>query len=97
MRPERASPPTNLSSWLLLPSVSVLALHRHVGLLAKGLAQPLLLLGRKVGGDDLKVKLLELLDHPVLRCPAGQRKQRRRPRCYLLAHLLDEVDRKSVV
>src|SRR5215207_4016789 len=68
-----------------------LALYRRVGLLAKGLAQPLLLLGRKVGRDDLEVKLLELLDHPVLRSPAGQRKQRRRPRCDLLTHGLDEV------
>src|SRR5215218_7957751 len=69
----------------------VLALHRRVGLLSKGLAQPLLLLGRKVGRDDLEVKLLELLDHPVLRSPAGQRKQRRRPGCYLLAYRFDEV------
>src|SRR5829696_7656926 len=68
-----------------------LALHRRVGLLSKGLAQPLLLLGRKVGRDDLEVKLLELLDHPVLRSPAGQRKQRRRPGCYLLAYRFDEV------
>src|SRR5215212_6152725 len=49
------------------------------------------MLRRKVGRDDLKVVLLELLDHPVLRRPAGQHKQGRRPGCYLLAHLIDEL------
>src|SRR5215212_4007680 len=68
-----------------------LALHRRVGFLSKGLAQPLLVLGRKVGRDDLEVKLLELLDHPVLRSPSGQRKQRRRSGCYRLAYRFDEV------
>src|SRR3954468_24158023 len=79
--------PVHLSSFLC----RALALGRHVGLLSEGLAQLLLLLLGKVGRDDLEVVLLELLDHPVLRRPAGQHKQGRRPRGYLLTHRVDEV------
>src|SRR5215217_5658224 len=88
--PTSETPPSSSSAATAF--CPVLAPRRHVvGLLSKGLAQPLLVLRRKVGRDDLEVKLLELLDHPVLRSPAGQRKQRRRPGCYLLAYRLDEV------
>src|SRR5215216_4714544 len=65
---------------------------RPLLLLGEGLTQLLLLLLGQVGGDDLEVILLELVDDLVRRRrPAGQGKQSRGPLRYLLANLLDEV------
>src|ERR671913_59295 len=61
-------------------------------LLGEGLTQLLLLLLWEVGGDDLEVILLELVDDPIRRGgPAGQGKQSRGPRRHFLAHLPDEI------
>src|SRR5215217_2645957 len=60
--------------------------------LGRRLAQLVLLLLWEVGGDDLEIVLLELVDHPVGRGgPAGEREQRRGTWRHLIAHLLYEI------